>query len=308
MSIPASECGVAESVDALSCEDPVVAIDAMMATRRLSDATGTAYSVVGPLAGGETGATKIVDAAGTPFVVKWEADSANQLLRVEGVDLSDRLQRVGWPVPGQRIVVADDLMIIVQDFVAGAPVYKITNQLVDDLFWLHPLRLGMRLETDTTSTADYVVTTITEGGRKHCLHEPLRSHDSRTRRIIDRIEEIGVGADLAELHGNDIAHADLHFGNMLADNGRLAAVVDLDFARVGDAGFDLASLAFTSLTLPAERGVRSRLFAAVAELGDHRRLVYNAHMMVKVLDWSIRKKRHEEIEFWVEQAERLLGH
>ena len=62
--------------------------------------------------------------------------------------------------------------------------------------------------------------------------------------------------------GRDIVHWDLHSGNLLISNGSLAAVVDTDFAVVGDASFDLVTLALTSLTIPCEPGVRTRLFAS----------------------------------------------
>lgn len=52
----------------------------------------------------------------------------------------------------------------------------------------------------------------------------------------------------------DIVHGDLHPGNLLQTDGRLFAVVDLDYAKVGDGTFDLTLLALASLGVEVERG------------------------------------------------------
>ena len=146
------------------------------------------------------------------------------------------------------------------------------------------------------------------GGNGYCLHEPLRRHDSRTRRIVERIEEIGRSLRPSDLAGTDIVHGDLHEGNLLQVDGRLSAVVDLDYTRRGDAVFDLTMLAVTSLGVPVERGVRSRLFeAGVHSLSEPRRLAYVGNLLLRCLDWPIRKGRTDEIEFWLARADDLLA-
>lgn len=72
---------------------------------------------------------------------------------------------------------------------------------------------------------------------------------------------------------------------MLEEAGNLSAVVDTDFAVVGDAAFDLVALALSSLTLPCDEGVRDRL---------------------RLLDWSIRRHRAEAVEYWLRHAGDLL--
>ena len=96
---------------------------------------------------------------------------------------------------------------------------------------------------------------LTKGGRGYCLHEPLHNYDHRTRRIALRIEEIGRSLEPLQLQGADIVHADIHPGNMLQIDGRLSAIVDLDYARCGDASFDLVFLAVSSLSTPSEAGM-----------------------------------------------------
>ena len=50
-------------------------------------------------------------------------------------------------------------------------------------------------------------------------------------RVVERIEEMGRALDPADLPGGGVVHGDLHPGNMLQIEGRLSAVVDLDYAR-----------------------------------------------------------------------------
>ena len=91
-------------------------------------------------------------------------------------------------------------------------------------------------------------------------------------------------------------------------NGRLSAVIDLDFAKVGDARFDLVALALSSLATDVEPGVRTRLFeVAIEGLDEPRRSAYVAHILLRNIDWPLRKGRTREAEVWVGHADRLLG-
>ena len=106
---------------------------------------------------------------------------------------------------------------------------------------------------------------------------------------------------------DDVVHWDLHPGNLLVDASGLSAVVDTDFAIVGDAAFDLVMLALTSLPLTCESGVRSRLFAeAFDQLDELRAQAYLGHLFVRLIDWPIRRNSPAEVEFWLARADELL--
>jgi aminoglycoside phosphotransferase (APT) family kinase protein len=105
-----------------------------------------------------------------------------------------------------------------------------------------------------------------------------------------------------------VVHWDLHPGNLLVDGGYLSAVVDTDFAIVGDAGFDLVMLALTSLTMKCETGVRSRLFAeAFNHLDELKAQAYLGHLFVRLIDWPIRRNSPAEVDFWLARADELLS-
>jgi thiamine kinase-like enzyme len=274
---------------------------------KLSAAHGKHYTLVGPLAGGETGATAIVDPSGRQLVLKWEADPVRQTQRLEGIRLAERLRtEAGWPVPRQRSIAHDGLLLVTQEFMTGGVVTDLTHEFVDDVFELHERRLGLARPGDSSDFASDLIETLTDGGNGYCLHEPLRGFDHRTKRIVERIEEIGRSLRPEDLGGRDVVHWDLHPGNLLQAGGGLVAVVDLDFACVGDAAFDLATLAVASLEIRVDPGVSARLFEPVDALPEARRSAYLAHLLLRILDWPIRKGRNDDVEFWLAQANRLM--
>ena len=69
-----------------------------------STAIEMAVELVGPLSGGETGATEIRLDTGQRQVLKWESDDQNKTARRTGAALTSRLRtEAGWPVPKQQL-------------------------------------------------------------------------------------------------------------------------------------------------------------------------------------------------------------
>jgi Ser/Thr protein kinase RdoA (MazF antagonist) len=283
------------------------AMDAGEAVALLATGTGEPYALVGRLTGGETGAHRVSGPGGRPLVVKWDLDPTSQSLRKEAVALTDRLRtEAGWPVPRQWTVDVDDWLFVIQELMPGAPVETLGHTTVDRLLDLHARRLVLTPSPAPSRWPRALIETLTVGGRNYCLHGSLRDYDERTAALVSRIEAFGRGLHPEDLTARDVIHRDLHPGNLLVDEGGLTAIVDTDFATVGDSAFDLVSLALASLALPCERGVRSRLFAAFEGLDEVRRQTYLAHLFIKNLDWPIRRGRPGHVEFWLERADQML--
>ncbi len=144
-----------------------------------------------------------------------------------------------------------------------------------------------------------------EGGQAYCLHESLRGYDARTAALVEEIEVFGTALDPDDLRARDIVHWDFHLGNLLAQNGRLSAVVDTDFCVVGDAAFDLVTLALSTSTVTcASRLRRELLRLALDPLPPVRRTAYLGHLFIRFLDWPIRRGSDGEVEHWLAQVAR----
>ncbi|MHB1713179.1 MAG: phosphotransferase [Acidimicrobiales bacterium] len=283
-------------------------LGAEAAASMLSEVTGENFRLVGQLGGGETGAHQFIGPDGRPIVVKWDATSDGRTFRGEAVALSERLRRqAGWPVPIESVVDADQVRFIIQEFMPGTPPTTIDHRLVDQLLDLHSRRLGLAELHDPIHWPMNLITTLVVGGEEYCRHESFRGYDERTRSLIKRIEAFGASLGAGDFVGSDVVHWDLHPGNLLVDAGGLSAVVDTDFAIVGDAGFDLVMLALTSLSLTCDPGVRPRLFAeAFDQLDEVRAQAYLGHLFVRLIDWPIRRNSPVEVDCWLARADELL--
>lgn len=277
--------------------------------RLLSAGTGSTYQLIRRLAGGETGAHEVRGPDGGRLVVKWELDRSSAAARRRAVGLTDRLRDAArWPVSRQSTVDVESCLFVIQDFQLGAPVTELSHDLVDRLLELHARRLGLARPEDGSLWPHPLIRTLTTGGAGYCRHETLHSYDRRTASLIEGIEGLGHGLDPDDLTAADVVHWDLHPGNLLQVGGELAAVVDTDFVTTGDAAFDLITMALTSLTHPCEAGVSDRLFtAAFGALSTPKRQAYVGHLLIRFLDWSIRRGRTAEVELWLAHAEGLLA-
>ncbi len=241
-------------------------------------------------------------------MIKWDSKPETRALRGEAVVLSERLRvNAAWPVPTASVVDAREVRFVIQEFMPGTQPEQLDHRLVEQLLDLHFRRLGLAQPDDPIHWPTALIRTLVLGGEGYCRHSSLRDYDDRTRSLVERVETFGRTIDTQDLVGHDLVHWDLHPGNLLISNGAIAAVVDTDFSVVGDAAFDLVMLAVTSLTLPCEPGVRTRLFAlAFDDLDALRAQVYLAHLFIRLIDWPIRRRQPDEIEFWLDKAEELL--
>jgi aminoglycoside phosphotransferase len=274
------------------------------ALERLRAATGDRFDLVGRLPGGETGAHEVRSPSGERFVLKWDLDPASQLLRRDAAGLTDRLRtEAGWPVPRLKVLQADGWLLVLQEFMAGRAPDVLTNQMTDQLLQLHARRIGLSDVPSSRAWSDRLIATLVQGGRGYCQHESLRQHDTRTADLVEEIEAFDRSLRADDLMGADIVHWDLHVGNLLVDEHGISAVVDTDFCGVGDASFDLVTLALTSRSVACEEGVPARLFeAGVDPLTETRRRAFLGHLFIRLLDWATRRWGDEAVEFWLSEV------
>jgi hypothetical protein len=283
-------------------------VDADAAAGILSDVTGRPFRHVRQLGGGETGAHQFLGPDGRPVIVKWDSTPDGRAVRIESAALSERLRcEAGWPVPAESVVDTEGISFIIQEFMPGSAPTKLDHRLVEKVLDLHAHRLGLAKPHDAVRWPENLITTLAVGGNGYCRHDSFQRYDARTRSLIGRIEAFGRSLRAEDFDSGDVVHWDLHPGNLLVADGELSAVVDTDFVLVGDAAFDLVTLALTSLSVECAPGVRSRLFSVALEgLDELRAQAYLGHLFVRIIDWPIRRNSPAEVDFWLATADELL--
>jgi aminoglycoside phosphotransferase (APT) family kinase protein len=151
----------------------------------------------------------------------------------------------------------------------------------------------------------YIAGSLVRGCDGYCVHHSLRDYDRRTAALLETIR--ATGETVGDLPSRDVVHLDFHHRNVLLAGGAVAAVIDWEGCRSGDAAFDLVTLAFglTVARVPAAAGERvwdeARRRAAPAALR-----AYVAHMALRQVDWSIRHRTAADVDHWLAVAHTYL--
>ena len=148
----------------------------------------------------------------------------------------------GLPVPRQDLVVplADGGTAVVQERLPGRHIRYVDVATVDALVAMNDRFAGMLADRSDVPNPSLC---LRRNAGHDSLHEPLERYDSRTRRMLRLIQEIGDEMP-DRITGDDLLHVDYARGNVLTDeSGRITGVVDwnLGVAR-GDRRLALVSL------------------------------------------------------------------
>jgi hypothetical protein len=289
--------------------DRVPRLDPAGLIAAVNDRTGAGLRLAGLADRGEVGAA----------YVEWPDGRTGVLTRsaapVEAIERTGRLLAgaagARLPVPTyQKIVDLGTERVIIQERLPGAPPDNVDNRLVGALLDLLERFAGMG------QGAVDLELYLSSSGPGFCLHETLAGHDGRSRRLLDRIREIGREHRAVEREpGNDLVHLDFHPANVLVDRGRVTGVIDWDGVARADRRFALVTLSF-DLSIRLRMGVECRGLdrTGVAQVVDRlasapvdevRR--WWAHMSLRQVDWTIRHGYPGAVVDWYETiAERGL--
>ena len=280
--------------------------DGSWLAKRIGVCGNVSAEFIRQLPGGEVGAALIRLPSGELAVLSsWPPGSAARAGEVG--DLVDRLRDRGYPAPAYLAVVdCDDVVAVVQEYVAGTPPPTADPVLVQALLDLNECQRSVLL-TATGGTGDLY---LRSDGPGYCLHEPLRRYSRETAALLEHVRHIG--AELADSvgSGRDVVHGDFHLGNVLVGDGSgvVTGVVDWTGARGGDAGLDLVVLAFFLDHARAPEAVRAHVeerLRAVVE--PDARLAFTAHLALRQVDWVIRHYGPDEVADWTSIARTRLA-
>jgi hypothetical protein len=252
-------------------------------TAELVSLLGDDWTYERSLAGGGAGAVLVRRPNGSLAVVKFSGGSSADA--AERVDFVRKLRSAGYPTPDEDEprVLSNGLIACVTDFVPDAmPVDELTDALVDDLLGLARLQTG--LVPGARGWPDWLRRSLSDGLGDWCRPAVVRA-DARCAGLAVRASRWAEpAAALPEADG--LIHGDLHQGNLLVCDGRLASIIDCVEVRPGDPRFDLV----TAMTIAANGPVdmRQRLREVVeARVAATTLTVYTAHHGVRLLDWAL---------------------
>jgi hypothetical protein len=264
---------------------------------------GLTLRSAGVFTGGEVGATDVRGEDGSRFVLKWWDGDAAAGRRAAAI--VERLRARGYPIP--RFVIADDLggvTVMLQEHVAGTVSDDVSTATVERLLVLNGLQAGLG-DTEPADWSTYIAGSLLHGCEGYCVHQSLRDYDRRTAALLETIRTTGEA--VRDLPSGDVVHIDFHHRNVLLDDGAVAAVIDWEGCRSGDAAFDLVTLAFGLTVARVPAAARDRVWEAARRRAEPKALrAYVAHMALRQVDWSIRHRTAADVDHWLDVAHTFL--
>jgi aminoglycoside phosphotransferase (APT) family kinase protein len=264
---------------------------------------GLSLHAAGVFTGGEVGATDVRDDDGSRFVLKWWDGDAVSGRRAAA--LVERLRARGFPIP--RFVIADDLggvTVMLQEYVTGTVSDDVSAATVETLLALNGLQAVVG-DAEPSDWSTYIAGSLLHGCEGYCLHQSLRDYDRRTAALLATIR--ATGEEVRDLPSGDVVHIDFHHRNVLLDGGAVAAVIDWEGCRSGDAAFDLVTLAFGLTVARVPAAARDRVWVEARRRAEPDVLRgYVAHMALRQVDWSIRHRTAADVDHWLGVAHTFL--
>jgi aminoglycoside phosphotransferase (APT) family kinase protein len=263
---------------------------------------GTAFALRGYLEGGTRGAWEVVAPGGRRVVLKrgW----GEHLGRIRPV--VEALRARGYPTPrfllGGRA--PDGGSYHVQEWMPGAPVERLTPELLRQIVELIELQADLRPDTDQDWSA-YVRAVVFEGEAGWAA--TLRAHSGATAALLDGVERATRPLRATRLPVADAVHGDLGAYNVLAAGGRVTAVVDLASVGRGTRAVDLAILLGQGYA-DLDAGQRDALYARMrAAAGPPGAAVCAAYQIINLVAYAIAEHDPASVPDVVDRGRRMLA-
>jgi aminoglycoside phosphotransferase (APT) family kinase protein len=199
--------------------------------------------------GGEFGATVVEDDHGGRAILKAVPDAAPWSDTPWGasIGLVDRLRATGYPAPrylasgtvaGHRYTLQEEL--------AGSVPDRIDVDYMQQLLALAERHAGMGggLRAAGVPAWSGWVHGALAGTYRPARRAVMRASHPEAARLADEVEALGRRVRRLVVPSGDVVHGDFHHRNMLAERGRVTAVIDWEQTTPGDWRYDVVWLAF----------------------------------------------------------------
>jgi Ser/Thr protein kinase RdoA (MazF antagonist) len=165
------------------------------------------------------------------------------------------------------------------------PDYPLLARLLPGLLRLNDAQAG--LGTGPQQWRSLITRTLTAGGDGYCVHSTLQA-SPEARDLLPVLRRTGERCGPAIPDGEDFVHYDFTPANLLCDGIAITGVIDINPpVLAGDRAFDLATLLYYHYEHDQIRGLlRARLLDLAGPLVA---CAYLAHMVLRQVDWSLRR-------------------
>jgi len=247
--------------------------------------------------GANTGAHAVRTADGVDAVLKIGVDAFRE------PPLVAALRARGYPIPViLRSGTADGMSYELTERVDGVPMGQ---PAIDQLPAVRRVIILQRaIGLGHGDWVEHMVSSITDGCVGYCEHAAMQRHSDATRALLERLRRVADACRDVDVPTDDAVHYDFSPYNVLVHGDDIAGVVDWGGARLGDAAFDLVTLAFYTF----ETRVRDALLVVANESTSPAAIeLYVAHMILRQTDWSLRHGDPATAEWFAGVGAALLG-
>jgi len=258
----------------------------------INRARATSFRIADAALAGESGATRvIVDQSGRAHVLKWGAGDEFRL--DNAIAITGELARRGYPVAAYLLTGSNlGLSWAIRPTLPGRSMDTLDERYVARILELNQMQAGAGASVSSAWQSN-LVESILEGFQEWCVLDTLRTHSAETAAMLFEMQDYARGVERLRFEPHDAVHFDFNTQNILVDGELISAVIDWEGCRPGDRAFDLATLLFYSYEDPE---ARARLWERLREIAcAEASALYLSHMIVRQLDWSIRRHAAETV-------------
>ncbi|MGW7603176.1 phosphotransferase [Streptomyces antimycoticus] len=247
---------------------------------------------------GDEGAYEVVDPAGHTLVLKWVPwrEDADKAAGATARRL-ERLRSHGCPIPAQAASGrVGDVLFELQELATGQPLEEVTEGLLDQLLGAVAAQRDAGLGTGT-NWWDFLIDGLFRDHTPLCRPSVLDGCTGTVEQLLKRLRKVARDARPPQRVPNDVVHFDFGPANVLAEGGRLTAILDWQSCRDGDAGYDLVTTDWDLAAWPkATPEVGERLAREITRTCDKSATaVYASHTVLRNLTWSYSTEWEEHI-------------